>query len=493
MELSPPLAPGFVLDDRYEVLRCLGGGGFGRTYLAKDRHRFDEFCVLKEFAPQVREACALQKAAELFQREAGVLYQLKHPQIPEFRAFLTVTVGEKKALFLVEQYIEGETYSQWLHRGCRLSEAEAIPFLLDLLPILEYLHDRGVIHRDISPDNLIGDRATGKPIPIDFGGVKQWVQNATQLPGSPATQIHKPGYTPPEQIQGRAIPSSDLYALGVTVLVLLTGKSPLDFYDEDEQTWHWRQFLRLQPPLEAIFDRLLAIRPIDRYASAREAIDDLTLLANTATPAVPATIPHPPPTPARPVPTPTSTVKTVVVSPAAPPSVTPPATPVQPSPSPPLLQSAVLPFARRMGRSFAALVVLPFRLLHRFWKTMTFGIRLTHGVTAWTWRLAIVAVGVGVAATLWKPDLLSALKPIPRQSETTETATVEDCHTAIDRYAASGFPVASLYAEADRLLYERFPELQGRSLTDKPDDAPFREAWCDIAQQVLEAEIGRSP
>ncbi|MGB3237922.1 MAG: serine/threonine-protein kinase [Geitlerinemataceae cyanobacterium] len=490
MELSPPLVPGFMLDDRYEVIRCLGGGGFGRTYLAKDRHRFDEFCVLKEFAPQAQEESALEKATELFQREAGVLYRLKHPQVPEFRAFLTVTVAGKKSLFLVEQYIDGETYSQRLHQGWRLSEAEAIRFLLDLLPTLEYLHDRGVIHRDISPDNLICDRTTGKPIPIDFGSVKQVAQTATQPQGlSSATQIQKPGYTPPEQMQGNAFPSSDLYALAVTVLVLMTGKSPLDFYAKNQQTWQWRQFVRLQTPLEAIFDRLLATRPVDRYATAREVLQALIPLADLATP-MPVPLPLTP-LPISPIPPSPTTVKTVVVSPATPiaaPTASPVVLPEPPGPQP-LAQIAVLPFLRRMGRSFVALVLLPFQLLKHLFNTVIFSFRVANWLTTWTVRLVVMAIVGIIVAAVWKPELLSALKPIT--IEPTQT-TSEDCQTAIDRYAASGFPMESLYSEIDRQLYDRFPELQGRALTSKASDAPFREAWCDIAQQLLDsAESGR--
>jgi serine/threonine protein kinase len=488
MELPSPLIPGFLLDDRYEVIRCLGGGGFGRTYLAKDRHRFDEFCVLKEFAPQVQEEATLQKATELFQREAGVLYQLQHPQIPEFRAFLTVTVGGRKALFLVEQYIDGETYSQKVNQGWRLSESEAIRFLLDLLPILEYLHQHGVIHRDISPDNLIFDRATGKPIPIDFGSVKQVAKTAAQPPGSsPATQIQKPGYTPPEQIQGNAFPSSDLYSLAVTVLVLMTGKSPLDFYDENQQTWHLRRFLRLQPALEAIFDRLLATRPTDRYPTAQDVLQALTPLAASATPmSVPLPLTPRPisPPPATPVPSTPTTVRTVVVSPAAP---TPPPIPVVLSPSPvpqPVPHIAVLPFLRRLGRSFQALVFLPFQLLKHLFNTVIFSFQVANWVTTWTVRLAVMAI-VGVIVTaVWKPEFLSAIKPINIEPKVTVS---EDCQTAIDRYAALGFPIESLYSEIDQQLYDRFPELQGRSLTSKPDDAPFREAWCEIAKQLLDS------
>ncbi|MCY7408279.1 MAG: serine/threonine protein kinase, partial [Alkalinema sp. CAN_BIN05] len=133
MPLLTPISAGFVLDNRYEVVQFLGYGGFGRTYLARDRQRFNELCVLKEFAPQISSPEILRKATELFQREAGTLYKLRHQQIPEFRAILQATIGSNDVLLIVEQYISGETYEQWVEAGNRLDEAGAVQFLKDIL------------------------------------------------------------------------------------------------------------------------------------------------------------------------------------------------------------------------------------------------------------------------------------------------------------------------------------------------------------------------
>jgi serine/threonine-protein kinase len=169
--------PGLILDERYRVVRQLGQGGFGRTYLAQDLHRFDELCVLKEFAPQVQGSYALQKAEELFEREAGVLYKLQHPQIPKFRELFQVKQEGEGLLFLVQDYVDGQTYHALLdarkRQGLRFNEAEVMQLLLKLLPVLEYIHALGVVHRDISPDNLILRSTDGLPVLIDFGGVKQ--------------------------------------------------------------------------------------------------------------------------------------------------------------------------------------------------------------------------------------------------------------------------------------------------------------------------------
>ncbi|MCG8363879.1 MAG: hypothetical protein MJA27_11180, partial [Pseudanabaenales cyanobacterium] len=128
-----------LLGSRYLIIRELGRGGFGHTYLAEDTHRFNELCVLKEFIPQVEGEAALRKAKQLFEREAGVLYQLKHPQIPQFRELLRVQTGIKGRLFLVQDYVQGPTYRELLYTrkrdGESFSETEAIWLLEQLLPV----------------------------------------------------------------------------------------------------------------------------------------------------------------------------------------------------------------------------------------------------------------------------------------------------------------------------------------------------------------------
>ncbi|GBG18466.1 protein kinase [Nostoc commune NIES-4072] len=126
------------------IVRQIGQGGFGRTYLAEDVNRFRELCVLKEFSPQVQTAYVVQKAEELFEREASVLYKLQHPQIPRFRELLRMNLGGKEYLFLVQDYVEGETYNSLLNtrlqQGLRFTEAEVRQLLLSILPVLESIH-----------------------------------------------------------------------------------------------------------------------------------------------------------------------------------------------------------------------------------------------------------------------------------------------------------------------------------------------------------------
>ena len=285
--VSQGIQAGQTLGDRYVIVRLLGQGGFGRTHLAEDINRFRELCVLKEFSPQVQTPYVLQKAEELFQREATVLYKLQHPQIPRFRELFRSNLGGKEYLFLVQDYVEGQPYNALLNtrlqQGLRFSEAEVRQLLLQLLPVLDYIHSLGVIHRDISPDNLILRTVDQLPILIDFGGVKQVVaavaseysqHGAGATP--PATLLGKVGYAPSEQMQtGLVSPHSDLYALAATVLVLLTGRQPQELIDTHTLTWQWRRSVSLSPNLEQVLQRMLSPIPGDRFQSARQVVNAL--------------------------------------------------------------------------------------------------------------------------------------------------------------------------------------------------------------------------
>ncbi|MEM9162780.1 MAG: serine/threonine-protein kinase [Cyanobacteria bacterium P01_F01_bin.4] len=281
------------LGARYQILRELGQGGFGLTYLAEDLHRFKELTVLKEFVPQVDNPALLTKAKQLFEREAGVLYQLQHPQIPRFRELLRVpTADGRERLFLVQDYVEGPTYRDLLNNrqryGGHFNETEITQLLYQLLPVLDYLHSVGVVHRDISPENLILRNADGLPVLIDFGSVKQVAAEVQQqleasspnsfpnsfsshLPASAPnpTRIGKTGYVPPEQLQtGTADPTSDLYGLAATALVLATGREPSELYDTYHGVWNWSRHISLGPELSRALDQMLAFAPRDRLASA---------------------------------------------------------------------------------------------------------------------------------------------------------------------------------------------------------------------------------
>lgn len=279
------LNSGDILKSRYRVVHQIGHGGFGRTYLAEDINRFNESCVLKEFAPQLQGSFALEKAQELFEREAGVLYRLEHPQIPRFRELFRHKLQGKGRLFLVQDYVEGTTYHTLINnrfqQGMKFSEAEISQLLCQLLPVLTYIHSLGVIHRDISPDNLILRSSDGLPVLIDFGSIKEVAtkaqsQLAEEIPDLDSlpligTVLGKIGYAPPEQMEkGIVCPHSDLYALASTAVVLLTGKEPKQLITPYSYKWNWQEEVKLSPKLEWVLTKMLSPNPHDRFSSAIE-------------------------------------------------------------------------------------------------------------------------------------------------------------------------------------------------------------------------------
>lgn len=279
--VSGNLTAGTRLRERYIIRHPIGQGGFSRTYLAEDTGRFHELVTLKELTPAYHEAYALQKAEELFQREAAILHKLSSPQIPKFWEIFR----DGQRLFLVQDYIEGKTYQTLLEEriaiGKTFNETEVIELLQQLLPVLSYLHGCGVIHRDISPDNLICRAPDGIPVLIDLGGVTkitlELATSDTENSGvNSTTRLGKIGYAPDEQLRlGIAAPHSDLYALAVTALVLMTGKQPQQLINLETMEWNWQQYLNLSPLLTAILNQMLANQPINRFQSAQEVLQHL--------------------------------------------------------------------------------------------------------------------------------------------------------------------------------------------------------------------------
>jgi formylglycine-generating enzyme required for sulfatase activity/predicted Ser/Thr protein kinase len=274
---------GDLLRNRYRVLRLIGEGGFSKTYAAEDVDRLDAPCVIKQFFPQVQGTGQRAKAAEFFKEEAFRLYELgeNHPQIPRLLAYFE----QGSSLYLVQEFIIGKTLLQEVQEQA-YNEEQIRQLLLDLLPVLEFVHQKNVIHRDIKPENIIRRNADKKPVLIDFGGAKQVTQTSI---ARQATAIYTLGYAPTEQMAGFACHASDLYALGVTCVRLLTQDLPLHhtygikdpLYDPMNAKWLWEERLKekritISDQLKKILDKLLQHFPSDRYQTATEVLNDLT-------------------------------------------------------------------------------------------------------------------------------------------------------------------------------------------------------------------------
>jgi serine/threonine protein kinase len=254
----------------------IGQGGFGRTYLALDEDRLNTRCVIKQFSPQVQGTKSLEKAVHLFNQEAVRLHELgEHPQIPTLLAYFE----QDNYLYLVQQFVEGQSLLQQMRQRGAFDERQIRDVLADVLPVLRFIHRHQVIHRDITPTNILSRQSDDRLVLIDFGVAKQVTANASAEAG---TRIGTEGYAPMEQFRGgKAYPASDLYSLGATCLHLMTQTRPDNLYDPLNGCWIWRDYLQrekgvsVSEQLAHILDNMLKDLVGDRYQSADEVMRDL--------------------------------------------------------------------------------------------------------------------------------------------------------------------------------------------------------------------------
>ncbi|MBW4516716.1 MAG: protein kinase [Timaviella obliquedivisa GSE-PSE-MK23-08B] len=264
-----------LLRGRYRAVQTLGQGGFGRTYLAVDEDRLKSRCVIKQFAPQV-QGKSMEKAIQLFNQEAVRLDELgEHAQIPTLLAYFE----QGGYLYLVQQFIEGQSLLQQMRQQGAFNERQIREVLSDVLPVLRFIHKNQVIHRDITPANILRRQSDDRIILIDFGVAKQLDAEAGVEAG---TRIGTEGYSPLEQFRGgKAYPASDLYSLGATCLHLMTQTRPDNLYDPLNGLWTWREYLqrekgvRVSDQISHILDGMLKDLVNDRYQSADEVMRDL--------------------------------------------------------------------------------------------------------------------------------------------------------------------------------------------------------------------------
>ncbi|NET02456.1 MAG: protein kinase [Sphaerospermopsis sp. SIO1G2] len=248
----------------YQVLRILGQGGMGTTYLAWDptgeTTETPQLLVLKQMNADMAK---IAKARELFEREANTLKSLHDPGIPKYYDFFVE--GGKK--FLAMELIHGQDLEKRIHNTGPVTLNQAITWMIQTCDILEYLHnqEQPLIHRDIKPANLMVRNANNRVVVLDFGAVKE-------TGTAPGTRIGAEGYCAPEQERGQPLTQSDLYAIGPTIIFLLTGQSPLKFLRQRGKSFCFelRNVPTITPQLREIIERVTEPLPRDRYQTAQE-------------------------------------------------------------------------------------------------------------------------------------------------------------------------------------------------------------------------------
>lgn len=259
---------GDIIQRRYQILGRLGEGNTGITYLAKDQTTQKQV-ALKTLV--LRQAVNW-KTIELFEREAEILQQFNHPNIPKYLEYFVVETERDRNFYIVQELAKGKSLFDWVQQGWHGTEAEIRAIALQVLEILNYLHTLNppVFHRDIKPQNLIR-RADGQIFLVDFGSVGSTYHN-TFMQGS--TVVGTYGYMAPEQFRGQVVAATDLYGLGTTLLFLLTRRSPADLPVQKLRI-EFRSQLQLSPHFADWLEKILEPAPKDRFASAEIAIAQL--------------------------------------------------------------------------------------------------------------------------------------------------------------------------------------------------------------------------
>jgi serine/threonine protein kinase len=266
---------GQVIGGHYALIRKLGEGSFGKTYIAEDLHARKRQVVVKQFCCVCKNQTTFHKAKELFDRESEVLYKLSNSvqniKIPKFIAFFE----ENQNFYLVEEMITGLTLREELAQKTRFTEDEVRFILENGLKILHLLHEQGIIHRDIKPDNIILRESDRQPILIDYGAVKEITQVVNTNIQTKSTIIYTAGYSPQEQLKGEVKFNSDIYALGMTAIEVLTGLEPKNLTD------NWYDQISVSNSLVEILQKMVHEDYRHRYQSVEDVLIDLSYTQNT--------------------------------------------------------------------------------------------------------------------------------------------------------------------------------------------------------------------
>ncbi len=263
-----------LLNDRYEIKEILGRGGFATTYLAIDTET-EQQCAVKCLSFRKIEEW---KTWELFEREAKILKNLNHPRIPAYIDFFTIETEQDVEIYLVQEYVEGKSLAQLVQEGKHFSEQEVIRIARKLIRILEYLHSLSppIVHRDIKPGNITLSSEDHTYL-IDFGAVKDTMLSDYSKSTGVPTVVGTYGYMAIEQIEGRALPASDIYSLGMTLIYLLSHTEPTQMGKKGLQL-DFRPHVNISDRFARILDKMIAPDWTKRYQSVSEVKTDFEKL-----------------------------------------------------------------------------------------------------------------------------------------------------------------------------------------------------------------------
>jgi phosphate transport system substrate-binding protein len=288
-----------ILNRRYIPTKALGHGGFGKTFLASDSNFPGSKRVIKQFSSANLLSMQIKQAEKAFERESRILDRLHHPRIPRVFSYFTIraesnlvegeeSLSQSVFFYMAQDYVEGQDLQRELQTGKTYSEKDILILLRQILDVLDYIHNikEPVIHCDIKLSNIIHDSQDNKYHLIDFGAFQRAriIENLSH--SSSGIRFASPGFSPPEQYDGNAYASSDLYALGMTCICLLTGNtSPLDLALSEDRG-QWKKQALISPNLAQVLSKMIELRSGDRYRTATDVQQALNL---------PPTLEHKPP------------------------------------------------------------------------------------------------------------------------------------------------------------------------------------------------------
>ncbi len=271
-----------MLQNRYlvtKLIRDFCEPGYSSIYLVDDNGTPKILKVLqKRYNNKLR-------IIQLFRQEVEVLKQLEHPAIPKVYCYFQHPVTNGKSLHcVVMEKIEGCTLKEWLQQHQPIDQKQAIDWLKQIVTILNFVHNKNYLHRDVRANNIMFDQ-TGKLVLIDFAGAikrnliyKTYAYIRKVMSAFIFTQIDTDGYTAPEQNRNYCLPQSDFFALGRSFVYLLTGKEPKDeaMYDQKKDRVYWRKYANgISDELADSLDKMMAYAPKARYKDAGEILKDL--------------------------------------------------------------------------------------------------------------------------------------------------------------------------------------------------------------------------